>query len=632
MRIKMHFIWSIFGWISFLTSVSSYSQTLLNQFPFSAKSIQINHSTSDPEGNLLVGGYFYGNSANLNGFTVSALKPISSSVEHRVTAFVAKLKPNGTVLWALPVHSNRRFFGFTGSADPIHFSLFSINGSSFNGSDNYSHAVAQFLSVTSNGDVYVAGSTAADTLTVGSQELAINPSNRTYSNLPSQNMNVFISRITSSGTPVWTKVLKGESLRVKELVWQQDRIKCLIQGVVQQEIPSSGFSFQGQIGLRMISLNSSGAVQSENITVTHSPGTVLRTMIFPSSRLPSDTESYLPITYASEINSMATFQKYRSNGVLAGVENATNLSNLSYGAQGLARTPTNSYYVSHSFKAEGMSDTTTIFQNLVGSNLGGATIFLLNRISSDGCLEWSRAVQGELYNLVTDSDESVYALLWDTLSNQSQNIVEKYQTEYYGDTISGGVTIIFQPRPAAMKLLKYNRRGSKVLDVSLPMFKRPDNMIPWDFTFGNSWQMPTMPVSISRIKNDSITVAGGKFVCHFRDNSADSAFIINPLVCTPRALFRPLITRVSSREGTTQSDLQLSPNPAANVLRVQIGGEIGQKARLIICDLQGKTLWQKVFIGTLEAQQIDISQLQQGLYMIRLESNETVVSQRFVKH
>lgn len=628
---KIHGKWPLLGWFFLLISTSTFSQTLLNQFPFSAKSIQINHSTSHPEGNLLVAGYFYGNSANLNGFTVSALKPISSTVEHRVTAFVAKLKPNGTVLWALPIHSNRQFFGFMGSADMIHYSLFSMNGNSFNGSDNYSHTVAQFLSVSANGDVYVAGNTAADTLSVGSQELAINSSNRTYLNFPYQNMNVFISRISSSGTPVWTKVLKGESMRVKELVWQQDRINCLIQGVVQQEIPSSGFSFQDQIGLRMISLNSSGALQAENVTVTHSPGTILRAMVFPSSRQPSDTASFLPITYATEVNSRVTFHKYRSNGGLAGVESATNLSNFSYGAQGLARTPANSFYVSHSFKAEGSSDTTTIFQNVVGSNLGGSTIFLLNRISSEGCLEWSRAVQGELYNLVADAEENVYALVWDTLAYQSQNIAEKYQTEYFGDTINGGVTIIFQARPAAMKLVKYNRRGSKVLDVSLPMFQRPDNMIPWDFTFGNSWHVPTVPVSISRIKNDSITLAGGKFVCHIRDISGDSVFIINPLVCSPKELFHPVITRVSSKEGTAQSDLLLSPNPAAQLLHVQIEGEIGQKAQLSICDLQGKTLWKKAWTGKSEAQQIDISSLQRGFYMIRLESNETVVSRRFVK-
>jgi hypothetical protein len=317
---------------------------------------------------------------------------------------------------------------------------------------------------------------------------------------------------------------------------------------------------------------------------------------------------------------------------LIGVENTSAKPDVTYGVQGLASTQSQSFYVSHNFSFSGAFDTTTIFQNTIPYPAFEPTAFLLNRFNPDGCLEWSRIQMGEVYNLITDDQENVFGLVWDTLSRQSLFGNTDYGITYYGDTVApGGSPILLSAKPAAMRLVKYNRKGSKLLDIQLPMYERPDNMIPWDITFANDWHMPGAPLTITRIKNDTITLAGGKVICHIKDNSPDSTFTITPVTCDPKVLFRPISTEISKRNSADPSEILLSPNPASQTLTVLFSKEMEANTFITITDLQGKIVWHKKWDGNQNSALLDISGLLEGIYMIQIKTGQTVVSKRFVK-
>jgi hypothetical protein len=605
------------------------SQTVLNQFPFLAKSIQLNHSTSDGEGNLVVCGYFYGNSADLNGYVLNALKPINSIKEHRVTAFVAKMKMNGTVLWALPFHGNRHFSGFMSQLD-----TFSMNPQ-YKGNDNYSHTIAQYVSINQIGDIYVGGNTGADTLTVGTIPMGIRPGSGPIDGYW-DNMNIFVTRISGAGNPIWTTIFKGENLRIKEMVVKQDRINCFIQGVIQEVKPSNGFVFQTDLGARMVSLGSSGNVLAETQTVNFASWQILRTRTFPSFHPPLNLNFYIPFTRSNPnslpTNSMATFQKFNANGGLLGQEMSTGFAPASAGAIGLATTSNGGYYVSHVtslFGGSSQEDTTTIFQNVVTLPNANSANFLLHKFTSDGCKEWTRTEKGELYNLVIDQDENLYGLIYDTTAflNQGSYTDLAYTQPYFGDSLYQG-TLYLVPKSPAVKLVKYNKKGSKIMDVSLSMFNKHDRMIPWDHMFGDEWYRAGIPASISRIKNDTITITGGKLICHIKDNSQDSVFISNPVSCQSKILFRSMVSVLSNN--FEQVDFKLAPNPADDQIDIQLSSVCSQKTNIKISGIQGKIMLTKSIEDGIQFENIKLNAFPPGIYILSLESAGKVVTRKFV--
>ncbi|MBE0676195.1 MAG: M6 family metalloprotease domain-containing protein, partial [Bacteroidales bacterium] len=105
------------------------------------------------------------------------------------------------------------------------------------------------------------------------------------------------------------------------------------------------------------------------------------------------------------------------------------------------------------------------------------------------------------------------------------------------------------------------------------------------------------------------------------DASFDHAFGIDDLTIVPRA--------ISTRDeiiGQTRPMLRLYPNPAGDIL--YIDGMDHTKSEVIITDLTGKPI---VHFETENIEQINISMLKPGLYLILVKHGESVSTGKFIK-
>jgi len=76
--------------------------------------------------------------------------------------------------------------------------------------------------------------------------------------------------------------------------------------------------------------------------------------------------------------------------------------------------------------------------------------------------------------------------------------------------------------------------------------------------------------------------------------------------------------------------VRLWPNPVSSYLRAEIGGERAG-GRVILVDLLGNVLRQVRYEGREEVVEMNVEQLQEGLYVLRVESGSEVVTLRVVK-
>ncbi|NOX84566.1 MAG: T9SS type A sorting domain-containing protein [Chlorobi bacterium] len=87
-------------------------------------------------------------------------------------------------------------------------------------------------------------------------------------------------------------------------------------------------------------------------------------------------------------------------------------------------------------------------------------------------------------------------------------------------------------------------------------------------------------------------------------------------------------------ENRNNGELLVYPNPAQNILNVEFKAEVSGNVQVIVVNLTGQKLLQKEVDATNGKQSLrfDISGLQQGLYIIKIQSgNEVVLTRQFVK-
>jgi bacillolysin len=82
-------------------------------------------------------------------------------------------------------------------------------------------------------------------------------------------------------------------------------------------------------------------------------------------------------------------------------------------------------------------------------------------------------------------------------------------------------------------------------------------------------------------------------------------------------------------EITSSSLLKVYPSPATDVLNVSLLGEVSGKGTLKIVDVNGVVVLQQKISNS--PQQVDISRLAKGIYMIKTENAGSVLSSKFVK-
>ncbi len=88
-----------------------------------------------------------------------------------------------------------------------------------------------------------------------------------------------------------------------------------------------------------------------------------------------------------------------------------------------------------------------------------------------------------------------------------------------------------------------------------------------------------------------------------------------------------------ARGAEVVADLQLSPNPASDFLRVAIPPLKDQNGRLYITDLNGRVVFSQAYRGDRSTLEIDLAglRLSQGIYVLSLRTSNQVLSKRFVK-
>lgn len=82
-------------------------------------------------------------------------------------------------------------------------------------------------------------------------------------------------------------------------------------------------------------------------------------------------------------------------------------------------------------------------------------------------------------------------------------------------------------------------------------------------------------------------------------------------------------------EVTNNGVLKVYPSPATDVLNVSLLGQVSGKGTLKIVDVNGVVVLQKKITNS--PQQVDISRLTKGVYMIKTDDGTTVLSSKFVK-
>ena len=80
----------------------------------------------------------------------------------------------------------------------------------------------------------------------------------------------------------------------------------------------------------------------------------------------------------------------------------------------------------------------------------------------------------------------------------------------------------------------------------------------------------------------------------------------------------------------TKSALQLYPNPAVDVLNVQIAKAVNQSVTVEIISIDGKMLY-KVQLSGKSTHQINLSQFRQGIYLCRVNNGTSIETTKFFK-
>ncbi len=77
-----------------------------------------------------------------------------------------------------------------------------------------------------------------------------------------------------------------------------------------------------------------------------------------------------------------------------------------------------------------------------------------------------------------------------------------------------------------------------------------------------------------------------------------------------------------------EADIELSPNPAGDIVSIRVADEINQVA---IYSVQGQEIFRRSYEG-IEQVTLDVNTLAEGIYMISVQTEEELITERLVIH
>jgi uncharacterized delta-60 repeat protein len=102
-------------------------------------------------------------------------------------------------------------------------------------------------------------------------------------------------------------------------------------------------------------------------------------------------------------------------------------------------------------------------------------------------------------------------------------------------------------------------------------------------------------------------------------------------ICTDFGLIRYNGDEINKAQSkTSKSLIQISPNPATNILRIQ-GLPSNQKIKITVVDFVGNTALSVQLSAFSTSYNLNIASLKPGNYLLKIETNDEVVTKQFVK-
>jgi hypothetical protein len=89
--------------------------------------------------------------------------------------------------------------------------------------------------------------------------------------------------------------------------------------------------------------------------------------------------------------------------------------------------------------------------------------------------------------------------------------------------------------------------------------------------------------------------------------------------------FNAVAQEVKSQDPTVIEGLSFYPNPVSNG-KVYITSKLGLEKEIVIFDVLGK----KVFQGTLNSKELNISAIAPGIYIIKIKENEATATRKLI--
>ena len=159
----------------------------------------------------------------------------------------------------------------------------------------------------------------------------------------------------------------------------------------------------------------------------------------------------------------------------------------------------------------------------------------------------------------------------------------------------------------------YDSNNKKLFNISLPFYKNENLGIG-----GNG-------IDFTMIK-DSVWNLADSMEIEFHYNPINPYNFVERLGIIDEIYLRELLTTTILLE---KQNFKIYPNPAQNILNIELQSIDNDQNHIEIYDLSGKQVYSSITSD--KNIQVDVSELTQGLYIIKVYNNNFVLNQKFIK-
>ncbi len=143
----------------------------------------------------------------------------------------------------------------------------------------------------------------------------------------------------------------------------------------------------------------------------------------------------------------------------------------------------------------------------------------------------------------------------------------------------------------------------------------PYPIVEWNWSFGDGG------TSTAQNPTHTYTANGSYLVC-LTITTSDS--------CVSTSCDTVVITSLGINDWWSAQAAQVYPNPANHIINVQFAQPLAQKAELTLLDITGKVVEQKVLAASTTLEQVNVSHLAKGMYMLKLSNGKQQVVRRLI--